>query len=82
MTKKNKPKTKDFDTAFDNAETSIDFSQAVKTKGLSKTVKLAPLNIPGWMAAEIDNLSKHQANPRSTVIRQLLTAGLKQKHLL
>jgi len=82
MTKKNKQKLKDFDSAFDNSEVGIDFSQSVKTKGLSKTVKLPPMDIPGWMSAEIEGLAKMQANSKSSIVRQLLIAGLKHKHLL
>lgn len=79
MKKKNKLKQKDFDEAFDTGNVTIDFSQGIKTHGLSQTVKLPPLTIPTWIHAEIEKISQLQANSRSSVIRQLLAEALQHR---
>lgn len=76
MKKKNKQKTKDFDKSFDEGRAVIDFSQSLKTEGLSKVIKLPPLTIPAWLNAEIEKIAQLQANSKSSVIRQLLVEAL------
>ncbi|MBF0493357.1 MAG: hypothetical protein HQM15_11345 [Deltaproteobacteria bacterium] len=79
MKKKNKPKKKDFDKAFDEGQVAVDFSQAVPTKGLSQIIKLPPLTIPAWLNVEIEKRAQLQANSKSAVIRQLLVEALSFK---
>ena len=79
MKKKTKQKTKDFDESFDNAKESIDFSSGSKNTGLSKTIKYPPLEIPNWLAAEIERLAQFQANSKASVIRQLLVEAIEQR---
>lgn len=82
MKKKNKQKPKGFDQAFDEGRVMVDFSHGIMTDGLSKHVKLPPIDIPSWMAIEIDQLAKLQGNTRSAVIRQLLVESLRKKYNL
>ena len=79
MKKKNRQKIEDFDEAFDEGKVLIDFKDSILTEGLSKVVKLPPLNIPAWLALEIENISKIQANSKSSVIRQLLVEAIQAK---
>ena len=76
MKKKEQQKSRDFDRDFDQGKVSIDFSQGVVTQGLSKMVKLPPMEIPSWLAIEIEKISKHQGNSRAAVIRQLLATAV------
>jgi hypothetical protein len=46
MKKKIKSRKKGFDQKFDAGETVVDFSKGVVTPGLSKTIKLPPLDVP------------------------------------
>lgn len=79
MKKKNRQRIEDFDRAFDQGKVSIDFSSGVVTEGLSRVVMLPPLSIPAWLALEIENLSKIQANSKSSVVRQLLVEAIEAK---
>jgi len=79
MKKKNRQGIKDFDKAFDNAGVGIDFEGGILTEGLSKVVKLPPMNIPAWLALEIERISKVQANSKASVIRQLLVEAIQAK---
>ncbi len=79
MKKNSKQKKRGFDERFDDAEERIDFSKAIHTDGLSKIVKLPPMTIPAWLAAEIEILSKLQANSKASVIRQLLVEAIEAK---
>lgn len=79
MKRKIKQEARDFDEAFDRGEAAIDFSNGILTEGLSKVVKIPPMNIPFWLAAEIENISKLQANSKSSVIRQLLVEAIQAK---
>jgi hypothetical protein len=79
MKKKEKQKQEDFDRDFDAGKVTVDFSGAISTPGLSKMVKLPPIDIPAWLAMEIEKLAKLQGNSRSSVIRQLLSTALGQK---
>lgn len=79
MKRKQKQGLKDFDQAFDEGKATIDFKGGVLTEGLSKVVKLPPLTIPAWLALEIENLSKIQANSRASVVRQLLVEAIQSK---
>ena len=80
MKKSRKQKTKGFDAAFDSGERSIDFSAGIPTEGLSKLVRLPPIEIPAYLAAEIDKLAKLQGNSRAAVIRQLLLSAIEARH--
>ena len=80
MKKKSRQKSKDFDNDFDDGNILIDFSQSVKTEGLSKVIKLAPLTIPTWLNLELEKIAQMQANPKSAVIRQLLVEALSLRH--
>jgi len=51
----------------------------MRTDGLSKVVKLPPITIPVWLAAEIESLSQIQANSKASVIRQLLVEAIEAK---
>ena len=77
--KKNRQKLKEFDEAFDNGEVEIDFSKGIVNQGLSKFVKLPPIDIPSWLALEIEKIAKLQGNTRAAVIRQLLTMAVEEK---
>lgn len=79
MKKKSKPKKKGFDELFDTGKVTIDFSGGVATKGLSKTVKLPPLDVPGWLGLMIDRIAEFQANSRSSVVRQLLVEAIESR---
>ncbi len=79
MKKKEKQKQEDFDRDFEAGKVSIDFAGAIATPGLSKMVKLPPIDIPAWLAMEIEKLARLQGNSRSSVIRQLLTVAVGQK---
>jgi hypothetical protein len=79
MTKKTKPKTKDFDQEFDEGKTSVDFSNGVLTKGLSNLITLPPLTIPGWLNAELERIAQLQANSKAAIVRQLLVEALLMK---
>jgi hypothetical protein len=79
MKKNRKQNLKEFDQKFDKGETAIDFSGSMKTQGMSKVFKLPPMDIPMWVAAEIDVIAKTQANSKAAVVRQLLVEALTQK---
>ena len=79
MKKKNKRNLEDFDNAFDKGKVAIDFSTAISTQGLSKMIKLPPIDIPAWLAMEIEKLAKIQGNSRSAIIRQLLSSAVESK---
>lgn len=76
MKKKNKPKKKGFDEQFDAGEVAVDFSKGIVTEGLSKTIKLPPMDIPVWLSVEIERLAAFQANSKASVVRQLLVEAL------
>lgn len=84
MKKKAKPKqkeSKDFDERFDSGDEVVDFSSGVKTEGLSKTIKLPPMDVPSWLAVEIEHLARFQANSKASVVRQLLVEAIEaRKH--
>ncbi len=40
---------------------------------------LPPIDIPSWLALEIEKIAKLQGNTRSAVIRQLLTMAVEEK---
>lgn len=83
MRKKSKQKKKDFDESFDAGEETIDFSSGTRTEGLSKTTKLPPMDVPAWLAVEIERLAQFQANSKASVIRQLLVEAIEaRKHRL
>ncbi len=79
MKKKSTPKKPGFDERFDESHEEIDFSKGTRTDGLSKVVKLPPITIPAWLAAEIESLSQLQANSKASVIRQLLVEAIEAK---
>ncbi|MCB9060626.1 MAG: hypothetical protein H6622_03785 [Halobacteriovoraceae bacterium] len=79
MQKNKKQNLKDFDIEFDNGDVEIDFSEGIVNEGLSTTVKLPPISIPTWLAAEIESLSKLQANSKASIVRQLLVEAIKNK---
>lgn len=79
MKKRVRQGIRDFDRDFDRGKVRIDFSQGRLTEGLSKVVTLPPLTVPIWLAAEIEGLSKRQANSKSAVIRQLLVEAIEAK---
>ncbi len=84
MKKKDKVKqkeSKNFDEQFDDGEVTIDFSSGVVTEGLSKTIKLPPMDVPAWLAVEIEHLARFQANSKASVVRQLLVEAIEaRKH--
>jgi hypothetical protein len=80
MKNKIKPKPKGFDERFDDGEASIDFSAGVVTAGLSKTVKLPPMDVPAWLAVEIEHLAQFQANSKASVVRQLLVEAIEHRN--
>ena len=79
MKKKNKQKEKGFDERFDEGREVIDFSVGKLTEGLSKTMKLPPMDVPTWLALEIERLAQFQANSKTSVIRQLLVEALEAR---
>ena len=79
MRKQNKQKQKDFDDRFDDGEQSIDFSSGVVTDGLGTTMKLPPMDVPAWLALEIERLARFQANSKSSIVRQLLVEALESR---
>lgn len=79
MKKKNKPRQKGFDAAFDEGDVGINFEQGIPTEGLSKVVRLPPLTVSAWLALEIEKISKIQANSKTAVIRQLLVEAVQAK---
>lgn len=81
MKSKNKPKKKGFDEQFDQGEAIIDFSSGIVTHGLSKTSKLPPMDVPAWLAMEIERLAQFQANSKASIVRQLLVEAIEaRKH--
>lgn len=83
MKKKNRLKKRGFDERFDAGEESVDFSSGVVTEGLSKTIKLPPMDVPAWLGAEIEHLAQFQANSKASVVRQLLVEAVEaRKHRL
>ena len=84
MKKKAKQKQKDsknFDERFDDGEESINFSSGIVTDGLSKSIKLPPMDVPAWLAVEIEHLAQFQANSKASVVRQLLVEAIQaRKH--
>ncbi len=79
MKKKNKLKKKGFDERFDEGREVIDFSGGHVTRGLSKTIKLPPLDVPAWIAMEIERLAQFQANSKASVVRQLLVEAVERR---
>jgi len=79
MMKRSRQKIEDFDRDFDEGKVAVDFSSGILTHGLSQVVKLPPLNIPAWLALEIEKLSKIQANSKASVVRQLLVEAVEAK---
>lgn len=79
MKNKNKPKKKGFDERFDAGQESIDFSSGILTEGLSKTMKLPPMDVPTWLAIEIEHLAQFQANSKASIIRQLLVEAIESR---
>ena len=79
MKKKTKPKKKGFDEQFDAGETVVDFSSGTVTEGLSKAMKLPPMDIPAWLAVEIERLAQFQANSKASVVRQLLVEAIEAR---
>ena len=79
MKKRNKQNSKDFDEKFDKGKVTIDFSKGIPNEGLSKFVKLPPIDIPSWLAMEIQKLARLQGNSRAAIIRQLLTSAIEEK---
>lgn len=80
--KKGKPKLEEFDRQFDEGKTEIDFSEGITTPGLSQLIKLPPMSIPAWLALEVEQLAKRQANSRTAVIRQLLVEAIEHRQAL
>ena len=80
MKKKKLQKIGAFDDAFDSGKIGVDFSGGLVTEGLGKLVKVPPMTIPAWLALEIENISKLQANSKASVIRQLLVEAIEAKH--
>lgn len=81
MKKKDRQKKKDFDRAFDEGKVSIDFRSGIVTEGLSKVVTFPPLTLPAWLALEIENMAKMQANSKASVVRQLLVEAVRGRRL-
>lgn len=79
MKKKESPKKKGFDERFDEGSEAIDFSKGVATKGISKTMKLPPMDLPAWLALEIARIAEFQANSKASVVRQLLVEALEAR---
>ena len=81
MKKNSKRKPRDFDERFDAGEVAINFSTATPTEGLSKTMKFPPMDLPMWLAAEIEQLARFQANSKASVIRQLLVEAVEARRV-
>lgn len=81
MKKSAKRKHKDFDEQFDAGTATVDFSTAIPTEGLSKTMKFPPMDLPMWLAAEIEQLARFQANSKASVIRQLLVEAVEARRI-
>lgn len=79
MKRKSKQEKKGFDKGFDAGDVSVDFSQGVVTEGLSKTIKFPPMDVPAWLAAEIERLAQFQANSKASVVRQLLVEAIEAR---
>lgn len=79
MKNRNKPKQKGFDERFDAGEEAIDFSGGTVTDGLGKTMKLPPMDVPAWLAVEIESLAQFQANSKASVVRQLLVEAIEAR---
>lgn len=79
MAKKNKRSTRDFDRDFDRGKVSVNFKNGIVTEGLGRLVKFPPFTLPAWLALEIENLAKFQANSKASVVRQLLIAAIGSK---
>ena len=79
MRKKSRPKQEGFDARFDDGEAIVDFSMGVLTKGLSKTTQFPPMELPGWLAAEIERLATFHANTKTAVVRQLLVEAIQAR---
>lgn len=79
MKKKEKHEKKGFDERFDAGEEVINFSSGVVTEGLSKTMKLPPMDVPAWLAVEIERLAQFQANSKASVVRQLLVEAIEAR---
>lgn len=79
MKKKSTLSKKGFDEKFDAGQTAVDFSKGIVTQGLSKTIKLPPLDIPAWVGAEIERLAQFQANSKASIVRQLLVEGIEAR---
>ncbi len=79
MKKKTKQSKKGFDERFDAGHAAINFSSGIVTQGLSKTIKLPPLDIPAWVSAEIESLARFQANSKAAIVRQLLVDGIEAR---
>jgi len=79
MKKKIKQSKKGFDEQFDAGKAAVDFSSGTVTQGLSKTIKLPPMDIPAWVGAEIERLAQFQANSKASIVRQLLVEGIEAR---
>jgi len=79
MKKKNKQEKKGFDERFDAGVEVVDFSKGVVTEGLGKTLKLPPMDLPAWLALEIERLAQFQANSKASVVRQLLVEAVEAR---
>lgn len=76
MKRKHRQKKRGFDELFDAGKVAVNFSHGVMTKGLSRTIKLPPLDVPGWLGLLIGRIAEFQANSRASVIRQLLVEAI------
>lgn len=81
MKNKSRPKQKGFDEQFDAGKVVVDFSSGISTEGLSKTIKFPPMEVPSWLAIEIERLAQFQANSRASVVRQLLVEAIEVRQL-
>lgn len=79
MKKKDRHEKKGFDERFDSGEAVIDFSKGIMTEGLGKTLKLPPMDLPAWLAIEIERLAQFQANSKASVVRQLLVEAIEAR---
>ena len=79
MKRKNRQKKKDFDERLDEGSEAVDFSSGVVTEGLGKTMKLPPMDLPAWLAMEIEHLAQFQANSKASVVRQLLVEAIEAR---
>lgn len=80
MKKKNKRGKKGFDERFDSGQATVDFAHGIVTEGLSKTLKLPPMDLPAWLAMEIEKLAQFQANSKASVVRQLLVEAIEARN--